>query len=221
MGFLICLISGKIYHMALLGFNETKRLFLKYKLSVLRVELFQFEKKALSFAKKIGFPVVLKIWSSNILHRTDIGGVRVGINNEKDFKKAFFDLQKIKNVEGIMVQKMGYGKQLFLGMKRDEQFGPVIAFGLGGIFVEVLKDVSFRICPISRIEAQKMIREIKGFPILKGQRGQDSINMETLIDLILKISKLSLKEKQIKEIDFNPAIADKKRILLADFKIII
>ncbi len=207
--------------MALLSFSETKKLFLKYKLPVLRAELFQFEKKALSFAKKIGFPVVLKIWSSNILHRTDIGGVRVGINNEKDFKKAFFDLQKIKNVEGIMVQKMGYGKQLFLGMKRDAQFGPVIAFGLGGIFVEVLKDVSFRICPISRIEAQKMIREIKGFPILKGQRGQDSINMETLIDLILKISKLSLKEKQIKEIDFNPAIADKKRILLADFKIII
>lgn len=207
--------------MALLGFSETKKLFLKYKLPVLKAELFQFEKKALIFAKKIGFPVVLKIWSSNILHRTDIGGVKVGINNKKDFKKAFFDLQKIKNVEGIIVQKMGDGKELFLGMKRDEQFGPVIAFGLGGIFVEVLKDVSFRICPVSRIEAQKMIREIKGFPILKGQRGQDSINMEALIDLILKISNLSLKEKQIKEIDFNPAIADKKRILLADFKIII
>ena len=201
--------------MALLSFSETKKLFLKHKLPVLRAELFQFEKEALSFAKKIEFPVVLKIWSSKILHRTDIGGVRVGINNEKDFKKAFSDLQKIKNVEGIMVQKMGEGKQLFLGMKRDEQFGPVIAFGLGGIFVEVLKDVSFRICPVSRIDAQKMIRE------LKGQRGQDSINMEALIDLILKISKLSLKEKQIKEIDFNPAIADKKRILLADFKIII
>lgn len=207
--------------MALLSFNETKKLFLKYKLPILRVELFRFEKKALSFAKEIGFPVVLKIWSSNILHRTDIGGVKVGINNEKDFKKAFFDLQKIKNVEKIMVQKMGDGKQLFLGMKRDEQFGPVIAFGLGGIFVEVLKDVSFRVCPVSRIEAQKMVREIKGFPILKGQRGQDGINMKALIDLILKISKLSLKEKQIKEIDFNPAMADKKRILLADFKIIV
>jgi len=207
--------------MPLLNFSETKKLFLKYKLPVLRAELFESERKALAFAKKIGFPVVLKIWSSNILHRTDIGGVRVGIDNQKNFKKAFFDLQKIKNIEGVIVQKMGDGKQLFLGMKRDEQFGPVIAFGLGGIFVEVLKDVSFRICPVSKIEAQKMIRDIKGFPILRGQRGQVGINIEALIILILKISRLSLKEKQIKEIDFNPAIADKKGIFLADFKIII
>lgn len=206
--------------MALLGFSETKKLFSKYKLPVLRTELFDSEKKALVFAKKIGFPVVLKIWSSSILHRTDVGGVKIGINNEKDFKNGFFELKKIKDVEGIIVQKMGYGEQLFLGMKRDEQFGPVITFGLGGIFVEVLKDVSFRVCPVSRIEAQKMIREIKGFPILKGLRGQDGINIDDLIDLILKMSKLSLKEKQIKEIDFNPAIADAKKILLADFKII-
>lgn len=207
--------------MALLSFSETKKIFLKYKLPILSAELFESEKEALISAKKIGFPVVLKIWSSNILHRTDIGGVKVGINNEKDFKQAFFNLQKIKNVEGIIVQKMGEGKQLFLGMKRDEQFGPVIAFGLGGIFVEVLKDVSFRVCPVSRSEAQKMIKEIKGFPILKGQRGQDGINIEALINLILKISKLSLEENQIKEIDFNPVIADAKKILLADFKIII
>ena len=206
--------------MALLGFSETKKLFSKYKLPVLRTELFDSEKKALVFAKKIGFPVVLKIWSSSILHRTDVGGVKIGINNEKDFKNGFFELKKIKDVEGIIVQKMGYGEQLFLGMKRDEQFGPVITFGLGGIFVEVLKDVSFRVCPVYRIEAQKMIREIKGFPILKGLRGQDGINIDDLIDLILKMSKLSLKEKQIKEIDFNPAIADAKKILLADFKII-
>ncbi|MFH1643366.1 MAG: acetate--CoA ligase family protein [Patescibacteria group bacterium] len=207
--------------MALLSFSETKKIFLKYKLPILSAELFESEKEALISAKKIGFPVVLKIWSSNILHRTDIGGVKVGINNEKDFKQAFFNLQKIKNVEGIIVQKMGEGKQLFLGMKRDGQFGPVIAFGLGGIFVEVLKDVSFRVCPVSRSEAQKMIKEIKGFPILKGQRGQDGINIEALINLILKISKLSLEENQIKEIDFNPVIADAKKILLADFKIII
>ena len=204
--------------MALLGFSETKKLFLKYKLPALKAELFESEKKALTFAKKIGFPVVLKIWSSNILHRTDIGGVKVGINNEKDFKKAFFDLQKIKNVERIIVQKMGQGEQIVLGMKRDGQFGPVLMFGLGGIFVEILKDISFRVCPVSAKEALKMIKEIKGYSILRGARTGKKVNINALVNMIVGLSKLSLKEKNIKEIDLNPVIANEKGAWAADFK---
>jgi len=112
--------------MPLLNFQQTKKLLLKYKIPIYQTEIFNSEKKAEKFVKKIGYPVVLKIFSLTILHKTDMGGVKMNIKNNKELKKAFFDLIKIKRIEGILVQKMGAGKEIVLGMKRDFQFGPVL-----------------------------------------------------------------------------------------------
>ena len=173
------------------------------------------------FAQKIGYPIVLKVFSHRIFHRTEIGGVKIGIKNEKELRKAFDELIKIKGGAGILIQKMVLGKEVALGMKRDSQFGPVLMAGLGGIFVEVLKDVSFRICPVSEREALEMIKGIKGYEILKGHRGQKPVNLKALVKIIVNLSKLSLKEEKIKEIDLNPVIVNKKRALACDFKILV
>lgn len=207
--------------MSILGLKDTKKLLLKYKIPFFKTEIFKSEKKAVKFAQKIGFPVVLKVFSSQIFHRTDVGGVKIGIKNKLALKKAFFDLSKIKGTEGILIQKMGFGKEVALGMKRDLQFGPVLMFGLGGIFIEVLKDISLRICPVFQKEAFKMIREIKGYPVLKGQRGQKPVNIKGLAKIITTLSKLSLKEKNIKEIDLNPVIVNEKWAKVADFKFLV
>jgi len=204
--------------MPLLNFQATKNLLLKYKIPFFETEIFESEKTAVKFAKRIGYPVVLKIFSSQILHRTDVGGVKIGVKNEKELKEAFSDLLKIRKIEGILVQKMGFGREIALGMKRDLQFGPVLMFGLGGIFIETLKDVSFRICPVSKKEAQSMIKEIRGYSILRGQRGERSVNIEDLVKIIVRLSKLALKEKNIKEIDLNPVIVNEKKALACDFK---
>ena len=204
--------------MQLLDFQISKKLLSKYKIPFLEIEVFESEKRARQFAKKIGFPVALKVFSTKIFHRTDIGGVKVGLGNEKEFKTAFIKLSKIKDVEGVLVQKMGQGEQIVLGMKRDAQFGPTLMFGLGGIFVEILKDISFRVCPVSTKEALKMIKEIQGYSILKGARTGKKVNINALVNMIVGLSKLSLKEKSIKEIDLNPVITNEKGAWAADFK---
>lgn len=204
--------------MQLLDFQISKKLLSKYKIPFLEIEVFESEKRARQFAKKIGFPVVLKVFSTKIFHRTDIGGVKVGLGNEKEFNTAFIKLSKIKDVEGVLVQKMGQGEQIVLGMKRDAQFGPTLMFGLGGIFVEILKDISFRVCPVSTKEALKMIKEIQGYSILKGARTGKKVNINALVNMIVGLSKLSLKEKSIKEIDLNPVITNEKGAWAADFK---
>lgn len=204
--------------MQLLDFQISKKLLSKYKIPFLEIEVFESEKRARQFAKKIGFPVALKVFSTKIFHRTDIGGVKVGLGNEKEFNTAFIKLSKIKDVEGVLVQKMGQGEQIVLGMKRDAQFGPTLMFGLGGIFVEILKDISFRVCPVSTKEALKMIKEIQGYSILKGARTGKKVNINALVNMIVGLSKLSLKEKSIKEIDLNPVITNEKGAWAADFK---
>lgn len=209
--------------MKLLDFHQTKNLLSKYKIPFFECEIFGLEeiKKAESFAKKIGYPLVLKVFSPKIFHRTDISGVITGIKNEKELGNSFLNLGKIKFVEGILVQKMGKGKEVILGMKRDPTFGPVLMAGLGGIFVEILNDVSFGICPISKREALKMIKEIKGYRVLKGGRNQKGVNIKALIEIMIKLSKLSLEEKDIQEIDFNPVIINEKTAKVADFKFFI
>jgi len=214
--------------MTLLSFEETENLLLKYKIPFSKTKLLYLKSRAISFAKEIGYPVVLKISSPDILHKSEIKGVRVGIKNENELKKAWDEIlisvkkskPKLK-IEGILVQKMVSGIEVAVGMKRDSQFGPVLMFGLGGIFIEVLKDVIFRIAPINQKEALKMIKEIKAHKIFKGFRGQKPINIKAIVKIITNLSKLSLTEKKIKEIDLNPIIINEKRAQVVDAKIII
>ena len=214
--------------MKVLSFEEAKKLLEKYNIPFVKTIICQSKKEAIDFAQKIGFPVVLKVFSPDILHKTDVGGVKIGIENERDLKRVFdeilFSLKEKKpkaKIEGMLIQKQIFGKEVVVGMKRDLAFGPVLMFGLGGIFVEILNDVAFRVAPITKREALKMIREIKSFKILKGFRGEKPVNIEKIAEIIVKVSKLSLKEEKIQEIDLNPIIVNEKEAQVVDARFLL
>jgi len=186
-------------------------------------------KEAVEFAKKIGFPVVLKVISPQIIHKSDAGGVMVGIKNEKEVEKAFNKiLENVKrynsraHIQGIYVQKMAPpSREVIIGAVKDGQFGQVVMFGLGGIFVEVLKDVVFRVAPIDRREAREMIDEIKGLPILKGVRGEEPIDFDSLSEAIANISRLVVDFSQIGQFDANPVCVYPDKLYAVDARIIL
>jgi acyl-CoA synthetase (NDP forming) len=171
----------------------------------------------------------MKIISPDIVHKTDAGGVKLGLANAAQVEKAYHDImssvrQKAPQaqIEGVSVQKMARpGIELIIGMNKDEQFGPVIMFGLGGIFVEILKDVSFRLVPLTPGDAAEMVAEIKGFRLLQGFRGQEPVNISLLEDLIVKISEFIDKNPQIKELDLNPVFGYRDSLAIVDARIIL
>lgn len=185
--------------------------------------------EAVEIAKKMGFPVALKIVSPDVVHKSDAGGVKLNLMNATQVAKAYSEIMaSIKKhnpkarIVGVSVQKMAkQGVEVIIGMTKDAQFGPVIMFGLGGILVEVLKDVSFRIVPLEKRDAAEMITEIKGFPILKGYRGQEPANIPYLEDLIVKVSNFVDKNPEIKELDLNPVFAYKDGAVAVDARIIL
>jgi len=209
----------------LLDFNRTKKILSDYKIPFCQTEIFKSKDKAVIFAEKIGYPVVLKISSQNIIHKIEMGGVKIGINNKEDFGKAWDEMLNNKGikgkVEGFLVQKQVKGIEVIIGVKKDAQFGPVLMFGLGGTFVEVFKDVSFRVAPIGLREAKEMIKEIKGYEVFEGYRGREVVDTEKIAGIIVNLSSLSLARREIKEIDFNPVITNGKESLVCDAKIII
>lgn len=208
---------------------ESKRILKQIGVPVIETRLAKNQKEALSISQSIGFPVVLKITSPDVVHKTDSGGVKLGLKNISEVKKAYYEIIKSVRkkspralIHGISIQKMAPpGTEVIIGTSKDPQFGPVIMFGLGGIFVEVLKDVSFRVIPVNRKDAQEMIQEIKGFPLLQGFRGKEPANIPALIGMILKISKLINENPQIKEMELNPVFAYKDKALAVDARIIL
>ncbi|MFA5169763.1 MAG: acetate--CoA ligase family protein [Candidatus Paceibacterota bacterium] len=210
--------------MEILSFGETKKLLLKYKLPFCRTEIFNSKEKALLFAEQIVFPVVLKVHAQKIFHKSEIGGVKTNIKDGEEFKKVWEEMQKNmegKNIEGVLVQEMCPGNEIALGMKRDSQFGPVLLFGLGGIFIEIIKDVSLRVAPITKEEAMEMIKETKGVKILEGARGKKKADLEKIAEMLVNLSNLSMKENNIQSIDFNPVMVEGNKACIADFRIII
>jgi len=171
-------------------------------------------KEAVSAASDIGYPVVMKIASPDILHKSDMGGVRVGLETDAMVEEAFFDIttsvqhrQPNARILGVMVQEMvRQGKEVILGISRDMQFGPMIMFGLGGIYVEVLKDVAFRIAPLSVESADAMIREVRSFPLLRGVRGETPADIEGIRDAVLRLSQMAVDFPEIIEADINPLL---------------
>lgn len=181
------------------------------------------KQEAVDAAKQLGYPVVLKIKSSTILHKTDAGGVKLGIQNEFQLREAIEEMQKkipSKDIQGFLVQKFYDGHYVLIGMKRDAQFGPVIAFGFGGIFVEIMKDVSFRVAPISEKDAEEMMREIKAYPILEGARGGIKADKTLLVEILLAVSRMSMENPEIKEIDLNPVVVNAKEAVAVDVRLI-
>jgi acyl-CoA synthetase (NDP forming) len=172
---------------------------------------------------------VLKISSPDVVHKSDSGGVKLGLANATQVGKAYNEIiSSVKKaypkaqIEGVSVQSMAPpGVEVIVGMSKDPQFGPVLMFGLGGILVEVLKDVSFRIVPVTARDAREMIKEIKGYPLLEGYRGQRPASIPALEKLIVKVSQFIEKNPQIKELDLNPIFAYHDKAVAVDARIIL
>ena len=201
-----------------LGELEAREILEAYRIPVPKAEVACDVEEAKKIAAGMGYPVVLKIVSPNILHKTDVGGIKVGIEDEKELEESYDDiLFSVKrympdaNISGILVQEMVKDKkETIIGISDDLQFGPMIMFGLGGIYVEVLKDVSFRIAPISEKIAREMIGEIKTIKLLKGIRGETPSDIESIVDVLLRMSQLVTDFPEIMEMDINPLFVMKR-----------
>ena len=169
--------------------------------------------------KKIKPPIVMKVSGQSIIHKTEVGGIIKNINSEIAAIDAFNKLMAIKGAEKVMIQKQVSGMELIVGAKSDPQFGYIVSVGLGGIFVEVLKDVTFRVAPITTTEAASMIRELKGYEILAGARGAAPINFEALYDVLTKVSRL-VGTAKLKELDINPLFCTAEGCWAADIRAI-
>lgn len=185
--------------------------------------------EAVALCEEIGYPAVLKVSSKDITHKSDAGGVKVGLPDKAAVVKAYDDIMASctarhpdADIEGISVQSMAKpGIEVIIGMTKDLSFGPVLMFGLGGIFVEVLKDVAFRVVPLEKNDASEMIAEIKGKKLLEGYRGQDPADIPFLEDILLRLSELVDKSAGIAEIDMNPVFAYKQGAVVVDARIIL
>jgi len=197
-----------------LSFEESVKLLKKYKISFIDHHIIKNEKDM----EKIKYPVVMKVFSEKIIHKSDVGGIILNIRNKEEASNSFKKISRLS--KSALVQPMVQGKEVIIGMKKDPQFGQVIMFGLGGIFVEVMKDVSFRICPVTKDDALSMIKEVKAYKILTGIRGEKSVNITSLAELIVKVSNLAIKEK-INEIDLNPIIVNEKEAIAVDVRFMI
>ncbi len=185
--------------------------------------------EAATAALEMGFPVALKIVSPDVLHKTDVGGVMLNLESPDTVRQAFERILALvraahpqAKIEGIEIQEMVYGGvEIIIGLLDDRQFGPVIMFGLGGVFTEIMQDVSFRVLPIQRADASQMIREIQGYPILQGYRGQPPVSEEMLIDLLMRASHMGIDlAGKFESIDFNPILVWGDQHRLLDFKIV-
>jgi len=208
---------------------ESKEFLKPAGINIIDTKLATSKEEAISISRQFGFPVVLKIASPDIVHKSDAGGVRVGLNNAKQVGKAYDQIlpairQKYPQarLHGVAVQKMARpGVEVIIGMSKDAQFGPVLMFGLGGILVEVLKDVSFRIVPLSRRDAAEMLREIKGYPLLEGYRGREAVDLSYLEELLLKVSSFVEQTPEIRELDLNPIFAYSDGAIAVDARVIL
>ena len=185
--------------------------------------------EAVAAAREAGFPAVLKIVSPQITHKSDVGGVKLNLNSPEEVASAFDEIVAAARraapdaaIEGASVQKMApAGTEVIVGVSQDPQFGPVLMFGLGGVLVEVLKDVAFRIIPIEKRDAHQMIREIKGFPLLEGYRGQPPADLEALENLLLLVSSFVEQHPEVSELDLNPVFAYADGAMAVDARIVL
>ena len=186
-----------------------------YGIPVTREQVAKSSREAARLAAEIGFPVALKIDSPDILHKSEAGAIRLDLQSEAEVIRSYDEIiessqayNSTARINGVLVQEMiGEGTEVMIGMSQDPQFWPTIAFGLGGIFVEVLKDLSLRVAPLSASDAEQMVKEIKGYQILQGARGKKPADVAAIVDVLQKISRLARDCKDIiSEIDINPLI---------------
>ena len=208
---------------------EAKRLLAEAGIPVIETRLAKSKEEAAAVAGELGYPVVLKIVSEQISHKSDVGGVKLGLSSVDDVTAAFDAIMKAAGsaapdatLDGVSVQRMAEpGIEVITGMTTDAQFGPVLMFGLGGVLVEVLKDVAFRVVPITARDARQMVREIQGFPRLQGHRGQEPADLEALEGLLVKLSEFIEAHPDVTELDLNPVFAYSKGAVAVDARIVL
>ena len=189
--------------------HESKELLRRYDIPVTREIEAADETQVSEALHEIGFPLVIKACGPDLSHKTERGLVRVDIRNEEEAISAFHEIMKEVKDEGatVLVQEMVKGpRELVVGLTRDSQFGPCVMFGLGGIFTEILRDVSFRVAPIEKRDALEMMQEIKARKILDAIRGMPAADLDRLAEILIKVGNIGLEEESIKEIDINPLI---------------
>ena len=208
----------------LLSTEETLQLINRYNIPYAKTIICKTLDDLLLAASRIAPPFVLKIYSPDISHKTDVGGVMTGIRDVNELKEAYKKiLSNVRSkmsdakIEGVLLQQQLDGLETIIGGKHDATFGKIILFGLGGVFTEVFEDVAIRVVPISKRDAEEIVKEIKGYKILKGYRGK-VYNLKALVELLLKTSKL-LQQEEIKELDFNPVIVNEKEAKVVDWRI--
>lgn len=209
--------------------TEAKTLCTEYGIPVTKFMVAKNEEETVKFAQKIGYPIVLKIVSPDVIHKSDVGGVIVNIKTQQEAKNAhkkILDNVKKHNAKakivGVLVQEMvPASTEVIVGAIKDPQFGQTLMFGLGGIFVEILKDVTFKIAPITEQEAKEMITEVKAYPLLQGYRGQPPADTNAIIKILLATSKLVMNHPEIKELDLNPIMVYEKGAKTVDARIIL
>ncbi len=209
--------------------TEAKTICTEYGIPVTRFNLAKNEKEAEDQADQIGYPVVLKIVSPDIIHKSDAGAVLVNLKTPAEvadgYKKIIQNTKKYKSnarIVGVLVQEMApQSTEVIIGAIKDRQFGPTIMFGLGGIFVELLKDVNFRVAPITAQEANEMITQLKAYPLLNGYRNTPPADINALVYVLCNISRLVMAHQEIKELDLNPVMAYPKGAKVVDARIIL
>ncbi len=213
----------------LLSEVEAKQLLADAGVSVTETRLAASADDAAAHAAELGYPVALKVVSDAITHKTDVGGVELGIADESALRAAWDAIHERVNaaapgaeLQGLSVQPMAEpGAEVILGITQDQQFGPVLMFGLGGVFVEVLKDVAFRIVPLEPRDAAEMVREIQGFPVLEGFRGTPAANLDAIESMLLQLSEFAEANPDVAELDLNPVFARPDGAVAVDARILL
>jgi acetyl-CoA synthetase (ADP-forming) len=203
---------------------ESKQVLAEYQIPVTKEVLVDDAKALARAVQEIGYPVVLKGCSSDIAHKTEKGLIRVDIRNEEEASSAFEEI--MGNMSGpedaVLVQEMVKGqRELVIGLTRDAQFGPCVMFGLGGIFTEILKDISFRVVPLEKRDALDMMRDIKGHKILDAVRGMEAADLDILADILIKVGQIGLENEKVKEIDINPVIISGSKPVAVDALVVL
>lgn len=209
--------------------SEAKTIVKEYGINVPKFQVATNEKEAAKIAAEFGFPIVAKIVSPEIIHKSDAGGVKVNLKSaaevEAAYKTIIENAKKYNpkaNIIGVLVMEMApAGTEVIVGAVKDPQFGATIMFGLGGIFVELLKDVTFKIAPVNVEEAKEMITSLKAFPLLKGYRNTPPADLDALAEILVCVSKLLIAHPEIKELDLNPVMAYAKGASTVDARIIL
>jgi acyl-CoA synthetase (NDP forming) len=209
--------------------NEAQQICHLHQIPTPRSHVTQSAKEAVLEAKDIGFPVVLKIISPQILHKSDAGGVTLNIKNEEELEVKYEKLvaevgkrEPSAKIVGVLVEKMmPASTEVIVGGIRDPQFGPSVMFGIGGIFTEVYDDVAFRVAPIDRIDALNLIQELRGSKILKGTRGKPPVDIDSIISVLINVSSLMMEHDVISQLDLNPVIAYSDGVCAVDCRIVL